>query len=216
MARHPLDIALQGACPTVMVPLYGDSAPLTSPGHRFLSASVGLWIEINRPWMKLVWPIATQTDFPTPYCELEKKIDLAFGKVSTDLINQFISDAEIAFPNEFDAWLVWNDQAKQLRYHAMQTIAAGPGRLKAKSPDLAEHESLAVNLHSHGIYPAYFSSEDHFDDRDEVKIAGVFGSFVGKPLTSAYRNYTTAFRICAGGESISLGSKISVTISRGA
>jgi len=214
MTRHPLDIALQGACPTVMVPLYGELAPLDAPGHRFLSASDGLWIEINRPWMTLIWPVATQTDFPAPYGKLEKKIDLAFGKVPTDLINQFISDAEIAFPNEFGAWLVWDDQAKQLRYHAMQTIAAGPGHLEAKRPDLAEHESLAVNLHSHGIYPAYFSSEDNFDDRDEVKIAGVFGSFGGKPLTSAYRNYTSAFRICTGGKFISLGEQKPVTISR--
>jgi len=99
MSVHPLDIALQTACPTVMVPMYGELAPLEKTGHRLLSARDGLWLEVHRPWMHLIWPIA-QTDFPTPYGQVEKKVELAFGKIPMELITRFASDAKTALPNE--------------------------------------------------------------------------------------------------------------------
>lgn len=191
MNAHHLDTVLQEACPTVMVPMYGQLAPMAKSGQRFLSASDGLWVEVSRPWLHIVWPVATQNDFPTPYGKLEKKIDLAFGKIPVDLINLFIADAEAAFPNEFGAWLIWDDNAKQLRYQSMRTIAATPVHLEAERPDIAEHESLAINLHSHGRGHAFFSSDDDADDRGEVKISGVFGSL--------HRTERSAvFRVCRG------------------
>ncbi|TSK07781.1 MAG: PRTRC system protein A [Geobacter sp.] len=197
MTTHPLDIALQTACPTVMVPQYGELAPLDRSGHRFLSACDGLWVEIRRPWLHMIWPVATQTAFPNPYGTVEKKVELAFGKIPTDLIARFAADAREAFPNECGAWLIWDDQKKQLRYHAMPSLVANGSYLEAQRPDLEEHESLAVNLHSHGRHFAGFSSTDNRDDRNEVKIAGVIGSLhTDSP--------TAAFRICTGGEFINL------------
>lgn len=200
MKAHPLDIAHQAVSPTVMVPLYGELTPLNKNGHRFLAACNGLWVEVRRPWLHLVWPLATQQEFPMPYGKVEKKTELTFGKIPVDLIAQFVADAEAAFPNEFGAWLVWDDYAKQLNYRAMRSIDAGPGHLVAERPEIAEHESLAVNLHSHGRYPAFFSPDDDIDDRHEVKVAGVFGSFGGEKMT-------TAFRICTGGGFINLGDQ---------
>jgi PRTRC genetic system protein A len=42
-------------------------------------------------------------------------------------------------------------------------------------PELAEHESLAIDLHSHGDGEAFFSEIDDTDDAGEVKISGVLG-----------------------------------------
>jgi len=196
MSVHPLDIALQTACPTVMVPMYGELAPFEKTGHRLLSARDGLWLEVRRPWMHLIWPIA-QTDFPMPYGQVEKKVELAFGKIPMELITRFATDAKAALPNEFGAWLIWDDQAKELRYRAMRSIAAGPAHLEAQRPDLEEHESFAVNLHSHARIQAHFSTEDNNDDRNEVKISGVIGSLhTDQP--------TAVFRICTGGKFINL------------
>lgn len=194
---HLLDDALQTACPTVMVPKYGNLAPLDKPGQRFLSGCDGLWIEIHRPWLHMTWPVATQTTFPAPYGAVEKKVELAFGKIPPELIARFTADARAAFPNECGAWLIWNDLTKELRYHAMLSLVANPSYLEAQRPDLEKHESLAVNLHSHGRHAAGFSSTDDRDDRNEVKIAGVIGSLhTDSP--------TAAFRICTGGEFIPL------------
>lgn len=200
MSLNPLDSVLQTACPTVMVPLHGELAPLENSGLRFLSARDGLWVEIRRPWLRLVWPIATQADFPTPYGALEKRIELGFGKIPIEMMSQFVTDATAAFPNEFGAWLIYDDQTQQLRYCAMRSISAGPAHLTAQRPDLAEHESLAVNLHSHASIPAHFSADDDADDRGEVKIAGVIGSLHKEQISAV-------FRICTGGRFINLDVK---------
>lgn len=194
---NPLDIALQSACPTIMVPLHGEFSPLEQSGHRFLSACDGLWIEIHRPWLHLMWPVAIQEGYAMPYGKLERTVDLAFGKIPTDLVARFYEDAMAACPNECGAWLVWDDRRKELRYRPMNSIEAGPGHLKAQRPDLEEYESFAINLHSHGLIPAFFSHEDNNDDRHEVKIAGVIGSLhKDKP--------TAAFRLCTGGQFIDI------------
>jgi len=140
--------------------------------------------------------VATHS-FPTPYGALEKKIETSFGKIPVDLIGQFLVDARESFPNEFGAWLIWDDRSKQLRYQAMHSIEAGPAYLAAIRPDLEDHESLAVNLHSHARLKAFFSSEDNRDDRHEVKISGVIGSLDKDQPTAA-------FRICTGGVFIDL------------
>lgn len=197
MLPHALDIPLQRACPTVMVPLRGEFIPLGKSGHRFLSASDGLWVEVRRPWLHLIWPVALQENYPMPYGKLERKIDLAFRKIPVDLVARFYRDAIAASPRECGAWLVWDDRSRVLKYRPMQAISAGVGHLEAQRPDLEEHESLAVNLHSHGPIPAHFSPTDNRDDRNEVKIAGVIGSLdEDRP--------TVAFRICTGGEFIDL------------
>ena len=56
---------------------------------------------------------------------------------------------------------------------------------------------MVIDLHSHGLLGAFFSSTDNFDDRSEVKIAGVIGN-LNKP------EVTTSFRLCANGVFVSL------------
>lgn len=197
MASHFLDTHLQTTCPTVMVPLHGEFAPLEKTGHRFLTASNGLWVEIRRPWLHLIWPVALQKNYPMPYGRLETQVELAFEKIPADLVAQFYRDAMAVHPTEFGAWLVWDERAKVLKYQPMQSIKAKVGYLEAHRPDLEEYESLAVNLHSHGPLPARFSPTDDRDDRNEVKIAGVIGSLHKDQPTAA-------FRICTGGDFIDI------------
>lgn len=194
---HPADQALQSICPTVMVPLHGTLESLKENGHRFLSASDGLWVEIRRPWLHLVWPIAQHQGYPTPYGRAERKIELAFNTIDKELIDRFVEDARSSCPYEMGAWLVWDDIQRKLVYRRLETTHAGPASLKFSCPQLAPHESLAVDLHSHCLFPAFFSQEDDRDDLMAVKIAGVFG-----------RTQNTApeskFRLCIGGKFIEL------------
>lgn len=194
---HFIDKALQAECPTVMVPAHGELEPMEAPGRRFLSASDGLWVEIKRPWLHLVWPVALHNGYPVPYGQLEKKIKLAFGVIDQDLIRLFIAEAKGSSPNEMGAWLVWDDMQRKLVYRRLDVTHAGPASLKFNCPQLAPHESLAVDLHSHCVLPAFFSQEDDRDDLQTIKIAGVFGRIQNAVPESK-------FRLCIGGKFIEL------------
>jgi PRTRC genetic system protein A len=195
-----LDTILQTACPTVMVPKFGEFEPLAETGHRFLAAADGLWVEVKRPWLYLTWPAAQQNEFSMPYGTLEKKIELAFSRIPSDLMEQFKVDATAALPNECGAWLVWDEIQKRLKYLSLKAIEAGRGHLRYERPDLEEHESLAVDLHSHGYFKASFSPTDDSDDHGEVKLSGVLGE-LDSPDPS------TLFRVCALGKYIGISKE---------
>jgi len=201
MTADVRDAALQMTCPTVMVPKYGEFQPLTQPGHRFLAAKDGMWVEVKRSWLYILWPLALQSDFSMPYGEVTKSIKLEFGKIPRSLFNRFVEDARAAFPNEFGAWLVWDDHRKELLYRPLATLEADPDNLRAMSPTLEEGQCLAVDLHSHGCHGAFFSPKDTKDDQGEVKVAGVIGSLHLDKMTNAFRLYT-------GGAVITLPSEI--------
>lgn len=196
------DYLLQGTCPTVPVPKFGELPAMVGNGHRFLIAADGLWIEIKRPWLHLIWPLAKQTDVAIPYGSLRQKAQFAFGKLPVALIRKFADDAKAALPNEAAAWLVWNsewgDETDCLEYIPLPPVSAGSGHIQFERPALAPYKSLAVDLHSHGAGKAFFSSQDNQDDAGEVKISGVIGSLDrdGEKLP------TVEFRICALGLTI--------------
>jgi len=196
---HESDAILQKACPTIMVPRFGEFEPLTDPGHRYLAADSGLWIELKRTWLNLFWPVALQNSFTMPYGPLEKKIEFAFDHIPLEMLDLFIADATAALPNEAGAWLIWDEKDKKLKYRLLRSIKAEPDYLEVDRPSLADHEFLAVDLHSHAFDSAYFSPRDDGDDRHEVKISGVIGR-LGEEQPEM------VFRLCTGGKFINLRS----------
>ncbi|WP_406868143.1 Mov34/MPN/PAD-1 family protein [Paraburkholderia fungorum] len=67
------------------------------------------------------------------------------------------------------------------------------GAEQLDQPALKPHESLAIDVHSHGDGAAYFSAQDDADDIGEVKISGVLGG-LGTGGTPS-----VAFRLCVLG-----------------
>jgi len=191
----PRDLVLQQQCPTIMVPKFDPLAPLVENGHRFLVASDGLWIEIRRSWLHCVVPVCLvcrQETYLLPYGNVSLYIDFAFGKINSDLMVRFVADAKAALPNEFGAFLVYDERTNNLSYLPLESSSQGPTYLNTVRPLLGEHESLVVDLHSHGVGSAEFSFKDNEDDSGEVKISGV----VGKLGTAVPQ---TKFRLCTGG-----------------
>lgn len=177
MSLDRRDNILLSLCPTVMVPKFFPLAPLHGPGHRFLVAADGLWLEIRRNWLHLVWPLCCQSEVLMPYGEVEQSIEFAFDKVPENLLRRFIIDAQNDHPLESGAWLVWNEETAALEYRKLRTIDGTNASLEVERPPLEPHEHLAVDLHSHGgDIPAFFSPEDDKDDRGEVKISVVIGN----------------------------------------
>jgi len=184
------DAVLQITCPTVMVPRFGSLEAMTGNGHRFLAAVDGLWLEVVRPWLHLLQPIARQAKVAMPYGSLTPFVQMSCGQIPKELVALFVEYAHTRMPNECAAWITWSE-ARGFRLRLLDEISASRVRVTVERPPLDDGEHLVVDLHSHGADGAGFSATDNADDRGEVKIAGVVGNLDREP--------TFAFRICALG-----------------
>jgi PRTRC genetic system protein A len=120
-----------------------------------------------------------------PYGVLQERFDYAFDNdVLEAIIDAFIRDAKLAMPNECAAWGVWNERAGLLEYRPLIADEASPGGVTFHRPRLQPHEHLAVDIHSHGALPAFFSDTDDDDDYGETKIATVVGTLDQEPTVS--------------------------------
>lgn len=191
---YQLDLALLRAAPVAVVPKHGQFSPLEDNGHRFLLAADGLYLEARRPWLHFVHRLARQEAVAMPFGTIEPRITLAFERLSYAMahIRQFALSARREAPNEWADMIVWNAHTGDLSDLNVEIEEATPTAVRYKCRELQEHESVALDLHSHGHLPAFFSDTDNQDDAGSVKIAGVIGD-LDKPTPSA------AFRLCVLG-----------------
>jgi len=175
----PRDRLLQAHTPAIAVPRFSELAPLERNGHRYLVAEDGVYIELRRPWMSVIWPVAP-SEAALPFGTVRNMgAHLEFEwKELTELLDPFERDANTAMPNEFAAWITWSstgDGGHTLNYRPLLACAPSPSSLHLIRPALAEGEHLVADLHSHGAMEAFFSATDDEDDAGEVKYAAVLG-----------------------------------------
>lgn len=174
------DRILQAHAPAIMVPRHGTLALLDKPGHRYLVASDGVWIDVLRPWMQARAQVA-YSDIALPFGDVGRFVQFAFGPADIGAIQQrFLQDAMRAFPNECAAWGVYDENTGALEYRPLIADEASPASVKYSTPKLADHEHLAIDIHSHGALGAGFSGTDDEDDAGEVKYAMVIGNINGE------------------------------------
>ena len=189
---NPVDFALQGSFPSVMVPTREPVAPMSGPGERLLVASNGVFLEIGRPWVRLVRRLALFAwGTPVPYGEVAEQTELLCGSVPAELVVEFARMARAALPNEAGAWIVWDAVTGLFRLVPLPSLSHGPGHLHYERPHLRDGEWLVVDCHSHGQSRAYFSTTDDRDDQHDVKLALVLGNCDGVP--------SMTLRLCAKG-----------------
>lgn len=172
---NPLDIALQSVVPTVMVPKYGNLPPMTTNGHRFLVAADGLWLEVKRNWLDLRLPLARQNTVAMPYGNVESVMEFASEPLPSHLVEAFAVAAQKASPIETAGWIVRNHVTGVFRLLMLESIEESEAHVHFVRPELDASEEMVIDLHSHGVYPAFFSGQDDIDDAGEVKISVVVG-----------------------------------------
>jgi PRTRC genetic system protein A len=184
-----LDMAMLRAAPVAVVPPHSPFFPLAENGHRFLLAADGLYLEVRRPWLHLVHRLALQTAVAMPYGRIEPRTELAFGRLSNalPLIRNFAASARRELPNEWADMLVWNATDQALSDLNVGIETNSPGAVQYRCRELQDHESIAIDLHSHGTLSAFFSDTDNRDDAGAVKIAGVIGNLDTNTPTVAFR-----------------------------
>lgn len=188
----PLDAILQKASPLLAVPLHGQLAPMPDYGQRILMAQNGVFVHVKRDWIEAVQKVGTiGRGFPLPYGRLEESLTLAFGTLPVSLVAQFITEARTVSPNEIAGDIVWSNNTRTLRLRIATSIVAHGERVQAKREPLEDDESIVMDIHSHGLHPADFSSQDDEDDKG-FELTGVIGS-LHRPVPSA------SFRFCING-----------------
>lgn len=191
------DRILQLHTPALMVPRFGELAPMEKSGHRYLVAEDGLWLEVKRPWLHARIPLRTENGFytcgmvdehPLPFGRLEKLVRyLITAEDLADLQERFVADARRALPNEYAAWGVYDELSGNIHYAPCIALEASAGGIQYLRPALGPNEHFAIDLHSHGELEAYFSATDNLDDCGEVKLAIVAGSLGDERPTWAVR-----------------------------
>jgi PRTRC genetic system protein A len=188
-ASASLDQATFNAAPVAVVPLHGMFVPLIENKHRFLLANDGLYIEVRRPWLHLIQKIADQQNVSMPFGEITPRTDFAFGRlgVAIDYFREFAIEAIVALPNEHAKMIAWDDAQQQLIPIKVDIENASPSSLTYRCPALPDHQSLVIDLHSHGNISAFFSETDNADDAGAVKFSGVFGNLDQDAPTVEFR-----------------------------
>lgn len=191
------DVVLQSVTPTVMVPLHGTLDPLRRPGHRFLAAGNGEWLEVRRSWLHARAQILPASPVAKPYGCLSDAIEWLMPAVPVSHFEAFAVMARASCPKEAAAWIVWNEKLGTFSLKPVGVRTATRGSIHFDRPRLEDDEHLVVDLHSHGTSGAFFSATDNEDDRGEVKIAVVLGH-CDKDA------FSTVMRLCLLGKFIAL------------
>lgn len=173
---HRLDLALSKSFPVVQMPRYGDFDRLTTNGQRLLIANCGVFVEIRRDWLYAVQACGVIVpQVRIPYGAATPTVELAFGSAPEPLVEDFIELAREVAPVETAGAITFDAESRRLFLRACDIQSATPASVEYRLPALAGSESLAIDIHSHGRLPAFFSGQDDHDDRSATKIAIVVG-----------------------------------------
>jgi PRTRC genetic system protein A len=145
------------------------------PGQRLIAAANGLFVQVKLDWLDCVHCLTPQgLGLPLPYGSLKEHLRFAFGVLPIRLIEQFVDAGRHALPNESAGALIYSRSNRRLRLAICEPAHCSPTRIDYRLPLMAADETLAVDLHTHGRLPAFWSDEDDRDDQG-IKVAGVFG-----------------------------------------
>lgn len=170
-----LDATLQATCPIVAVPRYEPLAPLAQDGHRFLVGADGVYLDLRRPWLRFT-ALTAASAVPMPYGPVEPVAAFGFGSELPLLLGRFIERARDACPLEHAAWLMFDTVTRRLDYHEPPIDFGTVASIRYRRPAASASSLPAVDIHSHGRLPAFFSATDDRDDNDDAKLAVVFGN----------------------------------------
>ena len=174
---NALDGILQSQVPAVMVPRYEPLEPIRPDSHRYLVASDGLYLQVDRPWIHGIFKIS-DTAFPLPYGQVAPCINLRFRTAQIkSVLATFVAASRNACPIEHAAWVTFHPAAGgELGYFAPEILSQDENTISYVRPDATPDCLPFLDCHSHGRSPAYFSATDNRDDlSDDLKLAFVAG-----------------------------------------
>lgn len=189
-----IDEIIQNHFPTVMMPKQTDLPELETGKTRLIMADDGVYIETCQLWGKIIRQLWSSPR-KLPYGSIVERNDLQTaiaqveGFVATDLIEKMAENAKVGM--EWAGWITY--KKPDFRYRELPSISIGAAHVKSSFPLLHKGECLAIDIHSHGNIPAFFSKTDDIDDAGGVKVSIVYGGYKNNEFTEEAR------RICIEG-----------------
>ena len=117
---------------------------------------------------------------------MQERLRFTFGVLPIRLIEQFVKAGRRSLPNEAAGALIYSRTSGRLRLALCEPMRSSPTRIAYRLPAMDDDETVAVDLHTHGRLPAFWSSEDDSDDQG-IKVAGVFGRLHEAELDACFR-----------------------------
>lgn len=186
MALDPRDAALQQSCPCVSMPMFG-ALPALDGGQRMVLGRNGVFLQMRTPWLDCTTRVGRLAErLPLPYGDVVERIAFSFGAIPIRLLERFIEAARAALPDEVAGALIYDERLQTLALRIHEGLDVGRGHVRYRIADLGEGEVLAVDLHSHGWFDAFWSAEDDRDDNG-VRVCGVFGHLDRATPTAKFR-----------------------------
>ncbi len=97
-ATHLMDTYIARTTPTLPMP-HGPFEALAQPGHRFLVAREGLYLEARRRWLHAVLPLAASpVALPYGSATAVQGVQLLCNSIPDALLREFEQLARAAFP----------------------------------------------------------------------------------------------------------------------
>lgn len=156
-------------------------------GQRVIVASNGVFLQVKRDWLDCVERLGgIDAALPLPYGKMTPSVRLTFGTIPIALLDAFIAAGRAGLPNEIAGGLIYSAQRATLRLTIYEPLNSTAHGIEYRMPPLDGDESIAVDLHTHGVLPAFWSVTDDVDDRS-VKVAGVFGNLNREQPSAAFR-----------------------------
>lgn len=170
----PRDAALQSTCPVVAMPRYGLLPDMLN-GQRVIVAANGVFVQIKLDWLDCVQRLMScLPGMALPYGQVQERVAFSFGVLPIRLIEAFVEQARKGLPNEAAGALVYSRRTRGLRLVMCEALRSSPAHIDYRLPALADDETVAVDLHTHGHGIPFWSDDDDSDDQG-IKVAGVFG-----------------------------------------
>jgi PRTRC genetic system protein A len=130
---------------------------------------------VKLDWLDCIRCLTPQgIGLPLPFGAVEERLRFSFGVLPIRLIERFIEAGRRSLPNEAAGTLIYSRTSGELRLALCEPVRCSPLRIDYRVPPMADDESVAVDLHTHGRAAAFWSDDDDRDDRG-IKVAGVFG-----------------------------------------
>lgn len=182
----PRDVALLSTCPVLAMPRFG-SLPEMPNGQRVIVAANGVFVQIKLDWLECVQRLMPcPPGMPLPYGHVQERVAFSFGVLPIRLIEAFVEQGRRALPNEAAGALVYSRRTHGLRLVMCEAMRSSPVRIDYRLPALADDETVAVDLHTHGLGAPFWSADDDRDDQG-IKVAGVFGFLHHARPTAEFR-----------------------------
>lgn len=180
------DQATGAMFPLVGAPRFSGMPEAAGPGIRYIAGDDGLYREVSLPWLRVTHRVA-RSDVRLPYGPVQERHEVLCGAVPRELLKQFVRDAKADAPNEMAAVILWSATERQWRYARRAATDVGPGHIAYKEVPVEEGEFVVLDLHSHGLFEAFFSQEDDRDDHGSMRFSGVIGSLGQPEITACVR-----------------------------